>query len=417
MHSRTAIAAVIVVLASGFFTACGDDDDSDAASTEAPATTEAPAETTAEQTTTPPDASTTQPTTDDGAGTDIAAEADLYYAGTYTDPPAESPPPATDKNVWVISCGEAAVGCAQLAGGAVEAGEVLGWDMTLYDGKLGADGAYPTGVRQAVAAGADALLIGAIDCALIAQPLAEAREAGVVVVGLGGYDCDDARVGGGEPLFDASPFGSDDLATVEAQMLNNGDARAAWLLNTAGTSGLKVLSLRHADSLLGSDLAAGFEARIQQECEDCEIVPLDFTFADLGTGAIGTKVSDALVQNPDVNALFAPYDSVLLLGVAQAVMRSGRADSINVVGGEGYTPNLELIRTNAGQDMAIGSATRWTGWAGVDTLNRLFAGEAPVAEGFGLQFIDAEHMPEDDGVAFIPPVDYKAKYKAAWGVS
>lgn len=351
-----------------------------------------------------------------GDADDLEAFVESLYLGTYGAPPSESPAPATDKNVWIISCGEAAAGCAQVAGGAKEAAEAIGWEVTLFDGRLGVDGAYAAGVRQATAAGADAILIGAIDCSAITQPLAEARDAGILIVGMSGYDCDDERVGG-EPMFDAHTFSSDDHPTIHEESLANGDARAAWLLHRAGTEGLQILSFHHVDSLLGTDYAAGFEARVTDECADCEIVPIDFTFADLATGEIGSKANDALVRYPDADALFVPYDSLLLLGVAQSVVRSGRVDDLIVVGGEGYAPNLELIETHAGQDVAVGSAPRWVGWGGVDTLNRLFAGEDPVAQGFGLRLIDADHMvASDDGVIANAPVDYAAAYKAAWGI-
>jgi len=358
-----------------------------------------------------------EPTSDPADGTaDLSSFVESLYAGTFTDPPSESPPAATDKSVWVISCGEAAAGCAELAGGAKEGAEAMGWDVTLFDGRFGADGAYPAGVRQAVAAGADGILIGAIDCPLIAQPLAEARAAGIVVVGMGAYDCDDERLGGGDPLFDGWTFSSDERPTTRDEALANGDARAAWLMVHDGTEGLQVLVFHHVDSLLGEDYADGFESRIEAECATCEIVPIEFTFADLATGAIGRKASDALVKYPDADALFVPYDSLLLLGVAQSVVRSGRVDDVTVVGGEGYTPNLELIATNGGQDVAVGTSGRWSGWGGVDTLNRLFAGEQPVGQGYGFRLIDAEHMVEDDGVAAIPPIDYKSAYRSAWGV-
>jgi ribose transport system substrate-binding protein len=284
-------------------------------STTTPATTDAGAST--DESAGAEDAPTTTETAD---GTDdLSAYVETLYAGTYVDPPSDSPPAATDKSVWVISCGEAAVGCAELAGGAREGAEEMGWDVTLYDGRLGADGAYPAGVRQAVAAGADAILVGAVDCPLIAQPLAEARDAGIVVVGMLGYDCDDERFGGGESLFDGWTFSSEDRPSITDESLANGDAKAAWLMHHDGTDGLQVLVFHHVDSLLGSDYAAGFEARIEAECPTCEIVPIDFTFADLATGTIGSKASDALVKYPNADALFVPYDSLLLLGVAQAV--------------------------------------------------------------------------------------------------
>lgn len=422
-HRFGRIAVSLIATLGVVSAACGSDDgaSSDAKTTATTATgvTSVPAATDA-----PTTAEVTVPSETTGASdsgdtsvvdrSDLAAEAQRFFDGTYQDPPADSPPAAQNKNVWVLSCGEAAIGCAALAGGVMEGGEALGWDVTLFDGKFGADGAYTNGIRQAVAAGADAIVIGAVDCALISQPLAEARAAGVLIVGSLAYDCDDPRAGGGEALFDANFIAdSEHKSRTEANRFS-GEARAVWLLNKRGSSGLTVLSFRHTDSLLGTDYADGFDSKIESECADCTIIPVEFTFADLGT--IGTKASDALTKNPEANALIVPYDSLLLLGVAQAVVRSGRSDEIDVIGNEGYAPNLELIRTDGGQDMALGSSANWAGWGTADTLNRLFAGEPAVSQGLGFKFIDADHIPADDGVAFIPPIDYKSAYRAAWGV-
>jgi ribose transport system substrate-binding protein len=49
--------------------------------------------------------------------------------------PNSGPRPQPGKAVWVVSCSQAAEGCQVPAAGAVEAGKMIGWKMTLFDGK------------------------------------------------------------------------------------------------------------------------------------------------------------------------------------------------------------------------------------------------------------------------------------------
>lgn len=335
------------------------------------------------------------------------------YTGTYAAPPTEPTSPPAGLEVWVISCGQAAIGCATVAGGAQEAAELVGWDVTLYDGKLGADNAYATGVRQAVAAGADAIILASIDCAAVRAPLEEAKAQGVTVIGALAYDCDDQRIGGGDPLFAANVIPNAQQPTVSDYAREAGRVKADWVIER--TDGKAVaLSLTHSDSLFGSDIAAGFDDELET-CETCELISLPFTYAELGTGQVPAKVSQALVRTPTINAVTTPYDSLMILGVAQAIVRSGRQPEIASVGGEGYPPNLELIQQGAGQDAAVYQAADWFGWAAVDTLSRVLNDQEAQPSGIGLQLVDAEHLPVlvDDQVE--PPVDFKALYRETWG--
>ncbi|KRA29845.1 hypothetical protein ASD81_19215 [Nocardioides sp. Root614] len=350
---------------------------------------------------------------DDRAVQDAQVAVDAAYEGTYSTPPSTASSPPEDKNVWVISCGQAVIGCSTPSDAAVEAVEAIGWNVNLYDGKLGADNAYADGVRQAVAGDADAIIIASIDCSLIKQPLAEAREAGVEVVTLLSYDCDDPRLGGGEPLYSASVIPNADEKTVSAYSIAQGKMKAQWAI--AQTEGETVaLSLYETDNLLGADIAKGFEEEIKA-CSSCRLVSLKFTLADIASGALPNKVSQALLKDPEINAVMTPYDSLLVLGVAQAIVRSGRNDEIASIGGEGYSPNLELIKNNGGQDAAIYESTEWFGWAAVDSLVRVFNDDAQEPAGIGSQLLDGDHFPETNKAGVVPPVDFKAAYLKAWG--
>lgn len=347
--------------------------------------------------------------------TGVSKAVDAAYEGTYGSPPTTSTTPPPDKNIWVISCGQAAIGCSTLADSAVEASKAAGFDATLFDGKFGADNAYSTGIRQAIAAKADGIVVGAIDCPAIKAPLQEAKAAGIQVVGQLTVDCDDPSYGSGDPLFSASIIYNDTEKSAVDYSKAQGKIKADWII--AQTKGDTVaVSMRQTDGLLGTAIADGFDAEMKASCPGCKVIPFEYTLADQGSGALPAKMSQVLLANPDVNAVMVPYDTIATGGVAQAIVRSGRSDDISMIGGEGYPDNLALIENNGGQDAVLFESTEWMGWAAVDSLSRLFDDQPQEPAGIGNQLFDKEHMPKtDDDGYIVPSVDFKAAYLKGWG--
>jgi len=101
--------------------------------------------------------------------------------------------------------------------------------------------------------------------------------------------------------------------------------------------------------------------------------------------------------------------------VAPAVTQAGRAQSLYVMGGEGFAPELDLLRAGQGVSAVNIAPSDWTGWAAVDTMNSLFTDKPAADSGLGWQLVDKGHNLTDNG-PFVPAVDFKAIYKKAWGV-
>ena len=72
------------------------------------------------------------------------------YKGTYTAPPTNGPPAQKGKNVWIISCGQASESCSVPADAAQQAGQMLGWKVTLFDAQLNPAN-YTVGIDKAIA--------------------------------------------------------------------------------------------------------------------------------------------------------------------------------------------------------------------------------------------------------------------------
>lgn len=345
------------------------------------------------------------------AGTTTAALEVLIGTDTYGQPPTKAPAVAADKKVWIVSCGQSAIGCQTGADAAKEAAEAVGWTAQICDGKLNAGGAFASCVRQGVAANVDAIITEAIDCVAIKEPLSEARTARITTINFWGFDCDTGASATGEQMFTESVVPSEEYPTNEAYQEAIGEARAEWIKARSGGKA-NVIELVFKGTNIGAALHDGFR-RGMEECADCTVETVAVTHQTFGNAR--QIIESALLKNPQANWVAVPLDSLVLAGAGQAVAGSPRRADLKLIGGEGLPPNLDLIRQDQGQSAAIGQPIDWYGWAATDTLIRAFAGESPQPAGMGFQVIDADdNLPDAD--AYQAPVDFKTAYRQAWGL-
>lgn len=338
------------------------------------------------------------------------------FAGTDRELPKDGPAGVKDKTVWVLACSATATGCVLPAQGMVEAGEQLGWNMKLVDGKLDPS-VYNSQIRSATAAGADAIALFGTECAAAEGALKAAKEAGVLIYGANAVDCDD-KFAGGQALFDAKMVwdAGPDGDSYEALLRKISASRAAWVI--AKTEGkANVLVMVEDDTATTRHIGENDVEEIAK-CGGCVVNKVPFTSADLIGGKMQAKISAALQKFPQANAVMVPTDATNLLGVAagvQQVRAQGR--EVHLVGQEGVPAAVELVKKGE-QSFALGRPWPWTGWASADGLNRLFAGEQQVDPGFGFGSMDADHLPAVavyDGNPDTP--SYQDNYRRIWGLS
>ena len=344
----------------------------------------------------------------------VQERVDAAYRGDERPPPTEPLQPSPGKKVWIISPGMAGESSSIPVNAAKEAGTVAGWQMNIFDGKLDPS-TYGTGIRQAIAAKADGIIVDAIDCAIIKQALREAKAAGIKTVGFYNYDCDDPNLGGGEPLFDGMVNFGLQRGNYAALTQDFGAYKADWIINKTGGKA-KLIQFKEDEFLVLKYIRQGFESEFAK-CKTCEIVAtVDFTLADYGP-KLQQKAQAALLKHPEANTVHVPYDTPMHFGIAAAIMESGRADELAVIAGEGFDSNIELIRANKGQDAAAFFPSQWTGWAAIDTMNSVFHGQKPRDGGMGMKLIDREHNLPPAGQGYQPETDFRSAYKKSWGIA
>lgn len=334
------------------------------------------------------------------------------YQSTNKEPDSTSRPAAKGKKIVVISAGQAGISSSVPSDAAVEAAKAAGWQVTLYDEKLDPSTA-PGLVRQAIAGGVDGIVVDATDCPLIKGPLQEAAAKNIKVVSIYSFDCNDPIFGsGGQPMFSAAiNFGVSDVdAFTESYGAEQADAVIAATRGHA-----RVIFFNDQEFTVLRYTEQGFKSELAK-CSDCKIVDeVDFKAADLGP-TLQQKASSVILQHPEANAVKIPYTAASLLGIATAVVSSGKASKLYVMGGEGFAPELDLIRAGHGVNAVNVIASDWVGWAAVDTLNSAFLGRPPSLSGIGWALADKSHNLPASG-AYVPSVDFKSAYRKAWGVS
>lgn len=333
------------------------------------------------------------------------------YAGSGETPPDSSPPPAEGKEVWWISCSEAASGCSYPTEVARQAAETLGYDFHVADGQFNAGGAYSTTIRTAIAAGADAILLFGIPCSDAQQAAQEAREAGIVIMSTEGIDCTNAK---GEPFPWVMQY-SENAKTAEDFWLEYGRNSANYLIRQTGGN-VKVVVSAGTESVLKL-VNDGF-MEVIKTCSGCEVLDeVPYGYADFVPNSPWVQgLRSSLTRHPDAEAVFIPYDAMMVaVGGVQAVQESGV--KAQIFGGQGLPETLTMVRD--GRLAAISSARSpgWAAYAALDNINRALNDEPTVPQGLSYTVIDKDHNLPSEGDAYPGPVDWQSAYEDIWAAA
>jgi ribose transport system substrate-binding protein len=364
-----------------------------------------------------PDGLTLTPSGDASGSQDIMAEARTVIAaawrGSYKSPDVGTRLAAKGKKIAVISRGQQSPTSPIPVSGAVEAAKALNWQVEVLDLKLNPSSA-PTVVQQAIDRGVDGIVAN-FDCAYAPAQFAAAKARGIKIIPLFGFDCTDPSVTGTPGESQYTTFVNYGVARVDtARYTMNFGVVAAHAVIAATNGTAKVIAFNDESSTVLHYTHAGFIETIKR-CSGCELLEEVF----FGTNELGPvlagKVKAALQRHPDATVIRSAHSAATQLGIAPALVSTGRHGDVLVIGGEGQPRDLDLIRTKQGLNMTLSTDSQWAGWATVDSLNSAFNGEAPRPAGFGGLLVDRDHnLPPTGPVQH--NVNFKNVYRKAWGV-
>jgi ribose transport system substrate-binding protein len=339
------------------------------------------------------------------------AELPKLYAGTSTTVNTTSRPAAKNESVFIISAGQASISSSIPADAAQAAAQAIGWKATILDGKL-EPSTYGGLVDQAIADGANGIILDAVDCDQVKGPLEQAKAKHIAVVPLYAFDCNDPTEDSGPPLFSAVP-NTNNLPDKELGAFSEsyGRGQADYIIAKTKNKA-RVLVLNDPEFTVLKYTAAGFDDQIAHSGGSKVVATLNFLAADLGS-KLQQEIQAELLKYPSINWIKSPYTYATELGVVPALASQPKG-KYDVMGGEGFQPELaDIAAGTVTGAMAISS--QWVGWSAVDAMNSVFTHKRTYPSGIGWELIDSAHnLPAND--ILVPKQNYEAAYEKAWGV-
>src|SRR5581483_908483 len=210
------------------------------------------------------------------------------------------------------------------------------------DAKLNPSNFAPL-VRQAVAAHPSAIVLDAVDCAQVEQPLEEARAAGIAVTGLYAFDCNDPHAGGAKKsLFNVITSYGPEHPDIDAFTESYGAAQANYIIAKSHNTA-KIIALQDNEFTVLYWTLQGFQNQINASHGSTIVDTVNFTAADLVNGNAKAAIQAALLNHPDATWVKSPYSSATTLALVPALQN--HQGHIDVMGGEGFSDEIDYIRT------------------------------------------------------------------------
>jgi ABC-type sugar transport system substrate-binding protein len=334
---------------------------------------------------------------------------DAMVTETTWNGPVETPTPPKDVKLAVVVCSSVVSGCVRQGQGMREAGEALGWDVDVYDGK-GDPVAQNQAMTQAINSRADAILLAAVDPVPLSASMDLAKSKGIPV-GTSGVG---AAPGNGGAAFDVAP----DYARW-------GKVLGAWIVtDSKGTANfLPTIDEEFASS---TTIAKAMIETVEG-CTGCTVQETEqFVVGDIGNG-LGQRMASRLLRDPRINYMSGAFDSAAV-DIGPALNSAGLGKRIRLVSCVGSPQNYGFIVNDDVQKVDMVQDDVYMGYAAVDQMIRLLVGaplwstpgvsdpRAQYGQGVPDQLLTKANI-EDPSKDWAAHFDYASKYKQLWGVS
>lgn len=288
----------------------------------------------------------------------------------------------------------------------------IGVEAFLFNNS-GTPNEWAKGVDQAVAQGADAiLLVSSPDPRLIVPALRGAKKAGVPVIV--GHQYQNGE-GPGPEVADlitattTAPFNEGAELAAEAALAETGDKTNALILTSS--------ELQPSDGMEKA-MKETFAAR----CPDCKTTVINVPATEWTT-KIRPEVESALAKDPDINWVLPTFDS-MSLGAQAGVMAAGKGNSVRIASYNGTADVLELVQKDDIVHTIVGESPAWLAWSMLDQALRVMSGVEPTEDGYQatpLRLFDDTNI-EEVGTPPNPGQGYggdifREGYSKLWGVT
>lgn len=295
-----------------------------------------------------------------GASTAKVSEACAFAEQASEPVKFEAPGPAVSgsalkgKSIWMIQLSAASPSIKSYTESTKAVATALGAKVTTYDTK-GSSASAITGIRQAIAQGADVIVDVALAPELLTQPLKDAQAKGIITLDYNNSGADAPK-----------PPGID--GRISWNYHDGGKARiASAICDTKGELNLGLITSSNVN--VSKDQLDGFKEGIAAWCPDtCKMTLADVQTAKWPTDVQSTSAN--LIQgNPNLNYFMTQFDPMLVFALP-AVKRLNTNGKLKV---NGFNLNYDLFsQLKAGELQSdVGVSYPWQGYATIDQALRL----------------------------------------------
>ncbi|WP_368497769.1 sugar ABC transporter substrate-binding protein [Herbiconiux sp. A18JL235] len=300
------------------------------------------------------------------------------------------------KSIWYITNSQNQFS-TEMSTGVEEAGKAAGVDITVFDGQ-NSTSRYSEGINQAIAQGADGIILMAVQPAVVKEDLAAASAAGIKVLSTLNGDPD-------EPVADGT-FGN-----LSADYTADGELMGQWALYDSGCAA-DVVVVQSSPVHVWDLAAKGIESAITGSGSSSTVKVLDIDPAKIATDTT-SQLQTALQVDPDVNYVLPVWDSAMPY-ISPAIASSG--GKAKVLAHDGISASLELIAAGKDQQGTVAMPPPgWIGWAAFDEVARAVTGAADPGYVIPTRLVTTENV-GDGSVADVSPnyTDYQSAFTTAW---
>lgn len=268
------------------------------------------------------------------------------------------------------------------------------------------------GIESGIAQGVDAIVLeGSPDPQLLGPQIQAARNAGIPVISTHLYD---------SSFIDrALELNPDVAAFVPANHYQAGALMADYAIEHSGGA-VNALFIAADEVQPSAGIADAFVAELERICPDsCEAKVTNIPIADWAT-KVPTAVQTALISNPDLNYIVPVFDG-MTPNIATGIAQVGRQSTVKIIAYNGTASVMQMIADENLVVAEIGEPLAWLGWANIDQVLRVLAGEPTLdSENTPLRLFDSSNIAEagdpvnqTDGYG---DADFEAGYRELWGL-
>jgi ABC-type sugar transport system substrate-binding protein len=280
------------------------------------------------------------------------------------------------------------------------AAQAIGWKFTAlsFNGTVeDLDAKF----EEAVAMKPTMITLSGFPLATIAQPVAAAKKAGIVVV-----LADVADEPTGYPGF---------AAVVEGGVVYNkvGELNAYEFMHDSDCRGnVAIFSLPYPILTVGTN---AFTETVHQHCPACTVSVSELQDSDVGTAAATSEIVTKLQSDPATTYVYGVIGSVVS-GLTAALRQSGLS-GITVFGADPDTDAVAAIRDGTNK-WWVQYGLQFNGWSMIDAGLRAMETHKPVPDSgdYPLGLLTKESTPAGTSLPVVP-ANYQQEFEALWHVS